>query len=78
MEQQVEDEGNFLRVQSDKTQAECEEICDTTENCKSFRYTTDSQKCLLFDRELTGNEPQKEFYDFYTVYKNCGEYGNHH
>jgi hypothetical protein len=78
MEQRIKTEGVSLGgAQREKTQAECEEMCDNTENCKSFSYSPGEQNCYLFDRELTGNEPQKEWYDFYTVYKNCGEYGNY-
>ena len=74
MQQRVEDEGASLGEQLNKSQKECEAICDNTENCKSFSYNLEKQKCWLFDRDLTGNEPQIEWMDYYTVYKNCGKY----
>ena len=78
MKQRVEDEGISLElIFSDKTQAQCEEICDNTENCKSFSYDPDKQKCYLKERELTGNEPQIKRWNVYTVYKYCGGYGNY-
>ena len=75
MEKIVKDQGNELGKEKKNTsQKECEDICDATEECKSFRYVPGKEKCQLYDKELAGNEPQKKKYDHYTVYKSCGEY----
>ena len=74
MEYRVKDEGMGLGVKFDKTQKECEDICDVTDQCKSFSYEPDKNKCYLFDRELTGMEQQIQWYNIYTVYMSCGKY----
>ena len=74
MENQVKDQGTKLESKLNKSQKECEDICDANKECKSFDYVPGQEKCHLYGNELVGNEPQRQMYDIYTVYKSCGEY----
>ena len=74
LEYRVKDEGNSLGRKSG-SEAECQDICDYTVNCKSFGYDPDKAECWLKDRRLDGSEEQKDWYHIYTVYKaECGKY----
>ena len=55
----VEDEGNTLIEKEVETVQNCEELCDKTEGCNSFKYCDNNPKgeCYLKDKKLTGNEP---------------------
>ena len=75
----VEDEGNpVLDIDNRfpfKTLEECKQICDEylNEGCQSFGYCPkwEGGSCILFDKELTGIEPQTSRTNCYTNYRNC-------
>ena len=75
MAQRVIEEGIKIgRYRKNLSQKECEDLCDDTEQCKSFTYAPSKQRCELYDKKLVGNEPQKKKSNHYTVYKSCGEH----
>ena len=67
------DEGNTIREEIAETVQDCEDLCDESETCESFRYCKAENKdmaaksCILKDKKLTGNEP--------TIFiENCASY----
>ena len=69
----VVDEGTTIREEIADTVQDCEDLCDTSNTCESFRYCKgDSEdfpakSCILKDKVLTGNEP--------TIFvENCASY----
>ena len=67
------DEGTTIREEIADTVQDCEDLCDTSNTCESFRYCKgDSEdfpakSCILKDKVLTGNEP--------TIFvENCASY----
>ena len=55
------EEGNLLKPRvAHMTLTQCMEYCTGTKNCKSFTHCPlVLDRCSLFDRELTDNEPTK-------------------
>ena len=71
-------EGKDLGKYRDKSIEECKEICDSVDKCKSFHYEDNENHvlpstCTLSDGMFTGNEPEREFEEIFTVYKVCGK-----
>ena len=69
----VLDEGNTVREEIAETVQDCEDLCDGSETCESFKYCKGDSKdmaaksCILKDKKLTGNEP--------TIFvENCASY----
>ena len=67
------DEGNTVREEIAETVQDCEDLCDGSETCESFKYCKGDSKdmaaksCILKDKKLTGNEP--------TIFvENCASY----
>ena len=61
---------------TNKTQRQCEDICDATivngRQCYSFAFDPKGD-CWLFDKILDGSKPQWNESIIYTVYKICGK-----
>jgi len=67
-------EGNGAAPEArDKTQEECEKICDSREGCNSLPYGKNlgSTVCWFKTKKLYGFEEQKVHGNAYTVYKAC-------
>ena len=68
----VEDEGNQILSKTIPLSA-CEDLCDETDGCESFRYCIRSNDCLLFDKTISPTASlQKTSNRCFTNYRYCG------
>ena len=71
MTEVVENVGNILLEESTETVYSCEQLCDHTDGCESFKYCKDrdpiERSCFLSDQTLSGNEPT-------TLVEHCASY----
>ena len=68
----AEDEGTLLKSfpNSGKYLDECQKKCKKTEGCRSLTFCP-NDKCYLYDKYITKDEPQTVHHDCYTSYKTC-------
>ena len=68
----AEDEGTLLKSfpNTGKYLDECQRKCKKTKGCKSLSFCP-NDKCYLYDKYITKDEPQKVHQDCYTSYKTC-------
>ena len=65
-------EGVTLGSYETSSSEECREKCDQTERCYNFRFCEYGKKCKLFQRMLSGSEPESETDEkCFTFYKKC-------
>ncbi len=78
MAQRVQNEGTVIGGRKTHlSPSACEVLCDNTATCKSFSHSGPSKECWLYDKELTGFEPQYIglITGLSTWYKTCSEFG---
>ena len=70
----AKDEGKLLEIfgnWGEKSWKDCQEKCDKTNGCHSFGYCPGENRCYLFDKCITKNEPIRTNFACFTSYKSC-------
>ena len=65
----AEQEGNPVGDYSEKTLAQCKEICDESDMCNSLAFSDGN--CHLKDKCIDPSEPQRLVQGYQTHYKEC-------